>query len=323
MIDGEPALAWTAEAGRGITGAPAVGERVTVVASAERWIHALDTRTGELFWRYRGPDSFGAGPVMGGGAIYAATETGDGVVVAINLFSGRRRWQARTGPVGAPLVLRDSTLYAVSEVGMLLALDISTGTTRWSRLAGPSRAGPLVTDSLIAVASLNDSLLIFNRSTGQPMSRVALPVGVVAPLALIDDHTVALASPSGAILAVNLPAGTLRWRVNTASPVSGSPVVSGDTVFALTTDCQLLGIPVSDPAARRTVDLDCRTRTGPTLLRNGVLVATVNGEILFQSRTSTAGRWTLGVGGELPHPPTVHRGQIIVAPVLGGVVSYR
>ena len=322
-LDSEPALAWTAEVGRGVTGAPAVGERVTAIASVDRWIHALDTRTGELFWRFRGPDSFGPGPVMGAGAVYAATEAGEGVVVAIDLISGRRRWQARTGPIAAPLVLRDSTLYGVNEVGMLMALDTRTGNMRWSRLAGASRAGPLVADSAIAVASLNDSLLVFERTTGQPLTRVALPVGIVAPAAYVDQRTIALASPAGAVLAVTLPGGEVRWRVNTGEGVMGSPAVSGDTVFAVTSGCQLLAIPVNAPDARRSLDLGCRTRTGPTLLRNGVLVATLDGRILFHSRTAAAGRWTLGVGGELPHPPIVQRGQVIIAPILGGVLSYR
>jgi outer membrane protein assembly factor BamB len=322
-LDAEPALAWTAEVGRGVTGVPAVGERVTAVVSVDRWVHALNTRTGELFWRFRGPDSFGPGPVMGSGAVYAATEAGEGVVLAIDLFSGRRRWQARTGPISAPLVLRDSTLYAVNEVGMLIALDTRTGDTRWSRLAGASRAGPLVADSVIAVASLNDSLLTFERTTGQPQSRAALPAGVIAPAAYIDEHTIALASPAGSVFVLTLPGGAVRWRVNTPDGVTGSPVVSGDTVFALTAGCQLLAIPVNAPDARRTLDLGCRTRTGPTLLRNGVLVATLDGRILFDSRTTTASRWTLAVGGELQHPPIVQRGQVIIAPVLGGVVSYR
>jgi outer membrane protein assembly factor BamB len=322
-LDSIPELAWSAPVGRGVTGTPAVGERVTVVASVDRWVYALDTRSGELFWRFRGAAPFGVGPVMGGGVVYVATETGEGFITAIDLYTGKRRWQSRTGVVASPMVLRDSLLHAVTQTGFLLAIDTRTGETRWSRVAGPSRAGPLLTSSFIAVASLNDSLFVFDIAGGRPRSRVVLPAGVIQPLALIGDSLVAAASPEGSVFALTLPAGRVAWRVDTKDPVPGAPLVHGDTVFALTNACTLWQIPVDSATDARTLQLPCRTRTAPTIVRDGVLVATVAGDLLFQERSGPTRRWTLGVGGELRHPAIVRNGQILVAPVLGDVVSFR
>ena len=322
-LDSIPELAWAAPTGRGVTGAPAVGERVTVVASVDRWVYALDTRTGELFWRYRGPDAIGVGAVMGGGAVYVATEAGDGAVTSIDLLSGKRRWQVRAGLVAAPMVLRDSTLYLVTTGGMLVALDTRNGETRWSRVAGASRSGPLVTTSHIAIASLSDSLFVFSVDGGRPLTRAAMPAGVTAPLAMISDSLVIAASPGGGVFALALPRGTVAWRVDTRDPVPGAPVVHRDTVFAITNACELWQIPVGAPAAASSQALPCRTRTGPTIVSDGVLVATVAGEVLYHQRSGPGRRWTLGIGGELRHPPIVQHGQIVIAPVLGDVVSFR
>ena len=322
-LDSIPQLTWASTTGRGVTGLPAVGERVTVITSVDRWVYALDTRSGELFWRYRGPDAFGVGAVMGGGAVYVATEAGDGSVTAIDLLSGKRRWQVRAGLIAAPLVLRDTTLYAVTTAGLLLALDTRTGATRWSRVAGASRAGPLVTTTFIAVPSLSDSLFVFATEGGRPLTRVALPSGVIAPLAMIRDSLVAAASPAGGVFALTLPAGTVAWRVDTRDPVPGAPVVHADTVFAITSACTLWQIPNGATANASSITLPCRTRTGPTILSDGVLVATVAGDLLFHERSGPTRRWTLDVGGELRHPPIVQHGQIVVAPVLGDVVSFR
>lgn len=322
-LDSVPELAWAAPTGRGVTGAPAVGERVTVIASVDRWVYALDTRSGELFWRYRGPDAFGVGAVMGGGAVYVATEAGDGFVTSIDLYTGKRRWQVRGGLVSAPLVLRDTTLYAVTNAGLLLALDTRTGATRWSRVAGSSRGGPLVTPTFIAIPSLSDSLFVFATDGGRALTRVALPGGVTAPLAMIRDSLIVAASPAGGVFALALPHGTVAWRVDTRDPIPGAPVVHGDTVFAITNACALWQIPSGAPGAASSISLPCRTRTGPTILRDGVLVATVAGDLLFHERSGSSRRWTLSVGGELRHPPIVQHGQIVVAPVLGDVVSFR
>ena len=322
-LDSVPELAWAAPTGRGVTGAPAVGERVTVVASVDRWVYALDTRTGELFWRYRGPDAIGVGAVMSGGAVYVATEAGEGSLSAIDLITGKRRWQVRSGLIAAPMVLRDSTLYAVTTGGMLIAVNTRNGETRWSRVAGASRSGPMVTRTHIAVASLSDSLFVFAVDAGRPLTRTALPAGVTAPLAMMSDSLVVAASPAGGIFALALPAGSVAWRVETVDPVPGAPVIHGDTVFAITNACTLWQIPGGAPTTATTIAVPCRTRTGPTIVRDGVLVATVAGEVVYHERAGPRRRWTLGVGGELRHPPIVQNGQIVIAPVLGDVVSFR
>lgn len=322
-LDSMPQLAWTAPVGRGVTGAPAVGERVTVIASVDRWVYAIDTRSGELFWRYRGSDSFGTGPVMGNGAIYVATEGGDGVITAIDMRSGKRRWQSRVGTIAAPMVLRDSILYAATEGGFLLALDTRNGRTRWSRAAAPSRAGPLVTRSFVAVPGLTDSLFVFEAVTGRPLSRVSIPGAVTAPLAMVSDSLAAATSPGGLLFALELPGGAVRWRVDTRNPIPGGPVVHGDTVFAITNACGLWQVSGAAPETARPIALGCRTRTGPAILRDGVLVATISGEIEFHDRIGQRRRWSLPVEGELLHPPMVHRGQIVVAPVIGEVMSFR
>ena len=318
-----PQLAWTSGVGRGVTGAPAVGERVTAIASVDRWVYAIDTRSGELFWRFRGSDAFGVGPVMGGGAIYVATETGDGVITSIDIFSGKRRWQSRVGTVASPMVLRDTILYAATQRGFLVALDTRDGSTRWSRVAAQSRAGPLVTPRFVAVPGLTDSLFVFEALTGRPLSRVALPSAIIAPLALLSDSVVVGASPAGELFAVELPSGTIRWRVEAGGPIPGGPAVHADTVFAMTNACDLWQIPVAAPHAARALALGCRSRTGPAILRDGVLIATIDGEIQYHDRVGGGLRWSLAVAGELLHPPIVHRGQIVVAPVLGEVMSFR
>jgi hypothetical protein len=322
-LDSIPQLAWTAVVGRGVTGAPAVGERVTAIASVDRWVYAIDTRSGELFWRFRGSDAFGVGPVMGGGAVYVATETGDGVITSIDLHTGKRRWQSRVGTVAAPMVLRDTILYAATRGGVLLALNTRDGRTEWSRVAAQSRAGPLVTRSFVAVPGLIDSLFVFEAGTGRPIARVSIPTAVIAPLAMISDSLIVASSPEGAVFALELPSGEVRWRVDTRESIPGGPVVHGDTVFAITNGCAFWQIPVGAPGDAHSRSLGCRTRTGPAILRDGVLVATVAGDLQFHDRSGRSRHWSLSIGGELLHPPIVQRGQIVIVPVLGDVMSFR
>ena len=322
-IDSAPALVWRANAGRGTVGALAVGERVTAVATVDRWVYALDTRTGRAFWRYKGPSPYGAGPVMDAGHVYAASEGLDGKLTAIRLANGKRRWEARIGDVGGPLAVRDSTVYGATQSGTAFAYAASTGRRRWSRLAGASRSGPLVVGRWVALATLTDTLVVLDAATGTVVSRASLPASTVAPLARLDDSTVVMASPSGSVLALALPSGRVRWEVTTGAPVFGVPAVALDTVYALTNRCTVWAIPANAPTRPDTAAIGCVTEAGPTVVRGGVLVATIGGEVIYYDRAADRRVWTRTVRGELRHPPAVRNGQILIAPILGPVVSFR
>jgi outer membrane protein assembly factor BamB len=322
-VDSAPASVWRAAAGRGTVGAPAVGDRVTVVATVDRWVYALDTRTGQLFWRYRGEGPYGAGPVMAAGRVFAATEGREGKLTAIALASGRRRWQANVGDVAAPLALGDSTVHGATQQGVAFAFRADNGRRLWTRTVGPTRSGPLLLARAVVYATLTDSLVVLDAATGAALGRGSLPVSSAAPLARLDDSTAVLASPSGRVLAVAVPSGRVRWEVSTREPVYGSPVVMGDTVYALTNRCTLWVIPVTAPTSAASTSLGCVSEAAPAIVQGGVLVATVRGEVIYYSRDNGRKVWTRSVRGELRHPPAVRNGQIVVAPILGPVVSFR
>jgi outer membrane protein assembly factor BamB len=175
----------------------------------------------------------------------------------------------------------------------------------------------------VVYATLTDSLIVLDAATGAQRSRSKLPVSTAAPLARLDDSTAVLTSPSGRVVAAAVPSGRVRWEVDTREPVYGAPVVMHDTVYALTNRCTLFVIPVTDPRRAATTPLDCVSEAAPAIVQGGVLVATIRGEVIYYSRAGGRKVWSRTVRGELRHPPSVRNGQILVAPILGPVVSFR
>jgi outer membrane protein assembly factor BamB len=322
-VDSAPATVWRTNAGRGSTGAPAVGDRVMAVATVDRWVYALDTRTGRVYWRYRGDAPYGSGPVMTQGRVIAASEGRDGKLTAITVATGKRRWQANVGDVGSPIAAGDSTVYGATQQGVAFAYRIDNGRQVWRRVVGPTRSGPLMLGRHAVYATLTDTLVILDAGTGANVARTRLPVSTVAPLARLDDSTALLTSPSGRVVAAAVPSGRVRWEVDTREPVYGSPVVTQDTVYALTNRCTLWTIPVAAPSRAVTASIGCVSEAAPAVVRGGVLVATVRGEVIYYDRSARRTVWTRTLRGELRQPPTVRNGQILVAPILGPVVSFR
>src|SRR5690606_7769598 len=123
--------------------------------------------------------------------------------------------------------------------------------------------------------------------------------------------------------AVTIPAGRIAWRHEVGRPIFGSPVVANDTVFALTSDCTLWTIPRGQTFASDSMMLGCNSVATPLITRNGVLVATIAGDIVMFDRSTGARRWERRVGGELRQAPMLVGGRVLVAPIYGPVVSYR
>lgn len=329
----DPRELWRASAGRGTLGAVALGDSVAVVASVDRWVSALRIGDGRPYWHRRLDAPLGAGALIGGGRVFAAEQSASGRVVALRLRDGKRVWRRSIGGVASPLLLDGETVYGVSRAGMAFALRADDGRVRWQRGVGAgSRSGPILLRGRIALVTVADTFVVLDAATGRVEGRRGLAHGVGAPLARIDDSTIAVASPSGLLTALALPGGEARWRVSTGAPVFGAPVVARDTVFVLTNRCTLWAVPVAAPASADTLPipttdesrhLPCTTVAAPGLVRDGVLVATIGGALLFVDRGARRTVWSRQLPGELRHPPAIRNGQMVVAPLLGDVVSYR
>jgi outer membrane protein assembly factor BamB len=320
----DPQLDWEAQLGRGSLGMPAVGSGAAAVTTVDRWLYAFDPRTGAIYWRTRGETPFGVGPLVGDGRVYSASEGRDGAVIAHELRKGKRIWRRRMGDVAAPMALGDSLLFATTmTAGTTFALHARNGEIAWRARTGGSRSGPLLVGSHVAVVSLTDSLFVLDAASGEIVTRVALGTSTGAPLALANDSTAVMTTPGGSVIAVTIPSGRIAWRHDGQRPIFGSPVVARDTVFALTSNCTLWTIPASETSVADSVLLGCNSVATPLITRIGVLVATVGGDIVMFDRSNGTRRWQRRIGGELRQAPMLVDGRVLVAPVLGPVVSYR
>jgi outer membrane protein assembly factor BamB len=323
-LDGKPREIWKVSVGRGILGAPAITSRVIVVASTDRWIYALDTRTGDAFWRRRGDGAFSTGPLVSGGRVFVASEGTGGRVTSLRLRDGSRVWSTATGDVAAPLTLNDSTLYGVNRDGVAFALHAGTGRLRWRRPVGPSLGGPIIVGDRVVIATLRDSLVAIDATSGSSSWAIPSPAPVIAPLAMADDSTITLESPDGSVHAVAMRDGKTRWSVRTTDPLVGSPAIVDSTVLVMSDVCALITLRLSSGTivSRRGL-LECLTTTAPMILRHGVLVATVMGDVVFVSRTPEATDWTLRLGGSIRHPPIVRDRLLVVTRMSGEMFGFR
>jgi outer membrane protein assembly factor BamB len=232
-----------------VLAAPALGDGVVVVRSADSRLFALEARDGKRRWVYqraspalavRSP----AGLVVRGGFVFAGFSGGK--LVAVAMTNGGLRWEGTvslprgttelervTDVIGLPWI-GDREACAVAWQGRVACFDLGNGNQLWAReMSSSSGLGVdaryvFVSEDRGAVSALDrlsgNSLWRQDRLTARRLS-APLPVGEVIAVGDVQGYVHLLARASGAFVG----------RVATdGSPVMAQPVPIGDGFLVLT-----------------------------------------------------------------------------------------
>jgi outer membrane protein assembly factor BamB len=156
------------------TSGPVIVGRGVYVGSEERGLLSMDPETGNLNWRYGGPEA----PVYelehGGGTVYALSD--DGVLHAVESSTGTREWMYRLGDYNDTL---DTLAFVIYSEGMVYAGGFDgevyaiaeDGELEWSSsVAGTPWSGSVaVHDGMLLVAATSDDngLISLDKDTGE------------------------------------------------------------------------------------------------------------------------------------------------------------
>jgi outer membrane protein assembly factor BamB len=285
---GNPTLAWAFRASGPIVHNISIADGLALVPSDDGVLSAVRTVDGVPMWSFRAADGVG-GPLVADGRVHVfdgtgiahalnvadgvevwasdqpvdgptyATRVGDhmivgtatGDVVAIDLESGARAWQAQVSGSGAGVhspSAGDGLVVAVADDGSFASFDASTGESRWQINIGDGTAvgTPVVANGVAYLGSASGSdtasLIAFDAATGRELWRIHEPF--FSPS--IVDGVAYLGSSGGTVAAVDLATRSELWRIQRDGIVR-PPAIAGDMAF----------LPAD--GERRVVALDRRT----------------------------------------------------------------
>jgi outer membrane protein assembly factor BamB len=182
--------------------------------------------------------SFGIGS---DGTVYAADETGDGILRALDPATGAVKWQFNTGAQieSSPTVGADGTIYIGSDNGRLYALN-PNGTQKWrtTPMSGGVWGGPAIgTDGTIYAVlqgkpnSAFGGALTAVSPTGRQKWTVSANVSDFAWPAVDNARGHIYVSAADGLSAFSL-SGAFQWKYTTGSVIYGEPAIGADgTVY--------------------------------------------------------------------------------------------
>lgn len=290
-----------------------------------------------------------APPLIAGGQVFAADAFG--VVSAIDLRDGRRRWQFDSrrekdsdGALGGGLAWAAGTLYVVTGLAEAIALDATTGKERWRvPLPAPARGAPTAAEARLFVPTIENQLLALSMQEGKRLwTYRASPVATMSlglPAPAVEGEVVVAGFASGELAALRAGDGRVIWSetlssargggISDIAAIAASPVIDRGRVFA----AGLGGITVATDlrSGRRIWEREITVGENLWVAGNAVFLITTDAELLCLGRDDGRVRWVTALdrfGDEKKRrdpigwgPPALAGGRLLVGSSLGVIAQ--
>jgi alcohol dehydrogenase (cytochrome c) len=275
-----------------------------VVGATPTEAFGLDERSGEELWSTRLAETgsgigIGMTPGYYNGFAYLATRPeggagGSGVLWALDVRSGEKRWQLDTGKAKArlghgltdvPAFDRKSSLYmGTGEPGPSTVVKVNewNGKLDWSfRLAPAGRSSgawdPVVAElggrRVVIVADRSGTVVALSRS-GDVLWRHFSGSEVVGPIAVMEE-TVFVPTGDGRqgfLVALGLSDGTMQWKHGFQSSLAGPALATNDLVFATSSDGRVHALSAKSGRKLWSEKVSATAEGGLTVAGNTLLV---------------------------------------------------
>ncbi len=286
QFDGPAPLAWRwAQPTSVAPGGPPVVSGDTVFVAVGARMYALDIASGTQKWRYPAADplpaNFRRGAVLTGTTLIGAAD--NKTIYAVNTENGTLRWQYSAIDAITSEIMTDGKV-AVFQLGdnSFSAVDVETGKQAWASplvIADGVMGFPIVfRDKLIICTQAYHMLGIDLDSKRTSWNTGFTELAPDVKPAIFGDLLVV--NSGDYIIAVNGNGGGARWQRNAGEPLSSSPAVSAEGVFAVTRDGKALSFDSTGKRMMKTgLDLESTLAAAPTALGRYALVPTLNGSL--------------------------------------------
>mgnify|MGYP001159726970 FL=1 len=178
------------------------------IGAANKYLYCLNTRSGQLIWKYKLTDWIRSKPLLIDNTIYAATLDGRVHAVTDNEPSVYLKWSKQISNHGftSDLSGNKNGVIASDRNMMIFSIHPEKGTIQWKH-------------SILDGAWINGKFYADEEIAGQQSSPTVV------------DRKLYIASPDGFVNAVDTESGKEIWRFETKSSCSPSPTVAEGKVF--------------------------------------------------------------------------------------------
>ena len=279
--------------------APSLDGLTLYAGDAKGRVVAMDRETGDVVWQVKLKERMSGAVGTGGGRVMVGTL--DGEVIVLDEEDGSEMWRAQvSSEILAPPQTNGDVVVVQTLDDKITALDISDGSQRWIYessvpvLTVRGHSTPLISQGRVFAGlssgrvvglAADSGLPVMEARVGKPQGRTELEqmVDIDGQLLLVDE-TLYVTSYQGALAAVDINTGSVRWQ-HGASSLVGAGEGFGSVYISLA-DGQVEALDRSRGELLWTNDSFLRrSLTAPVAFSSYIAVADYDGYVHLLAQT--------------------------------------
>ncbi len=306
-----PDVLWTFMTGDEVRSTPLLSADTLYIGSYDKYLYALDRRSGELKWKFATGDGICARPALWRDLVIVGSE--DAAVYALNAQTGVLAWRFPTSRYvrSSPRIFNDR-LYVGSDDGSMYALDPRTGQQLWRYATFREVISSAAhANGMIFFGSRDDYVYAVDAQSGEKKWSFRTNAGIIST-PWVDGDYVYIGSSDFTVYCLEAKSGWRAWEERTEKFVLSSPVIVGDNLYIGSTDNHLYCL------SKRTGRRQWRYRAGhqinstPFVAGGVVYFGCIDRSIYGLDAATGNLRWRFMSDGIVPGSPVVDQGVVYV-----------
>ncbi|MFB6300250.1 MAG: PQQ-binding-like beta-propeller repeat protein [Halobacteriales archaeon] len=244
--------------GFGTHATPAIAAGTVYTTAYDGAVYAIDAASGSLHWRTEVADAIGSSPAYYDGTLYIATEFYDpsGGMAALDAETGEVLWEDNRMTNHAHSITGIDTttgsFAAGCNDGALYVWNLETRDFRGRFETGEPIKGPVCIHEGTAVFGSWDSMIYaVDLAELSEVWRVNTPDYIMSGAGIHPELGAAyIGSHDDDVRSIDLESGDVRWSYDTSGMITGSPVVTPETVLIGSYDDTLYALTADDGELR-------------------------------------------------------------------------
>ncbi len=272
-----------------VYGTPQLVEGILYFASYEGTISAVRAESGDLVWHKDIQDSVVGSVAVDSGLLAAGTTEGNLFVLSAADGSTPAAWPAKGlklgGPLWAPALANDGTLYIATMRGIVRAYNFQTAQVLWPadfKTDGAIADLSLLENGDLVVPSLDRHVYFLDSTTGAEKRSPAELQDWAWGVPAVEGETIVLTDISGHVYGFDLSSGGQKWVYATEHRLKSSPTIVNGTVVVAdrSPEVHFIDITNGDRLVSVPVEGVGTIRANPTVLDNIAYFITTSGHII-------------------------------------------